>query len=157
AASSTIPVVFAVGDDPVRLGLVAALGRPSGNATGINFFVGELVAKRLGLLHELVPAATRIAVLIDPADRPRAQDVLNDVLAAARGRGLAIQILNASTSREIDGAFAVLARNHAQALFVGPQAFFNFRRVQLAMLATKYAIPATYPVREFPDGGGLMS
>jgi putative tryptophan/tyrosine transport system substrate-binding protein len=157
AATSVIPIVFSVAEDPVRIGLVASLGRPGGNATGINFFTGELVAKRLELLHELVPGAVRIAVLINPADATRAELVLNDVQVAARALGLQIQVFNASTSREIDAAFAALMREGADAVFVGPDAFFNFRRVQLSNLAARHAIPAIFAVREYVDAGGLMS
>jgi putative ABC transport system substrate-binding protein len=128
AATATIPVVFSVGEDPVRLGLVASLARPGGNATGFNFFTGEVVAKRLGLLKELVPAATRIGVLIDPADAARAQAVLSDAQIAARPLAVQIESLNASTSRELEAAFAMAAHARTQALFVSPHAFFNFRR-----------------------------
>ena len=132
AATTTIPIVFTVGEDPVRLGLVASLARPGGNLTGINFFTGELAAKRLELLRELVPAATRVAVLVNPANAATAEATLRDVEAAARAMGLQIQVLNASTSREIDAAFATLARERPDALFVGPDPFFISRRVQLA-------------------------
>src|SRR5437867_3024888 len=129
AATTTIPIVFAVADDPVQLGLVANLARPGGNATGINFFVGELVAKRLELLRELVPAATRVAVLVNPANAPNTEVTLRDVEAAARAMGLQIQVLNASTTREIDSAFASFMRERPDALFVGNDAFFTSRRV----------------------------
>jgi putative tryptophan/tyrosine transport system substrate-binding protein len=155
AATSAIPIVFGVGDDPVKFGLVASLNRPGGNATGINFFTAELVAKRLALLHELVPGASRVAVLVNPADPARVESVLGDVETAVSATALQIQVLKASTSREIDAAFASLER--ADALFVGPDGFFNSRRVQLALLAARYAIPAAYAVREYVDAGGLMS
>jgi putative ABC transport system substrate-binding protein len=155
AATSAIPIVFGVGDDPVKVGLVASLNRPGGNATGINFFTAELVAKRLALLHELAPGASRVAVLVNPADPARVESVLGDAQAAASATALQIQVLKASTSREIDAAFASLER--ADALFVGPDGFFNTRRVQLALLAARYAIPAAYAVREYADAGGLMS
>jgi putative tryptophan/tyrosine transport system substrate-binding protein len=157
AVTATIPIVFGVGDDPVKWGIVASLNRPNSNATGINFFVGEVVAKRLGLLRELLPGAARIAVLLNSADPARSEAVLNEVQAAARALALQIQVLNASTGREINSAFAVFARERPDALFVGPDAFFNTRRVQLAMLAARHAIPSTFAVREYADAGGLMS
>ena len=131
AATTTIPIVFIVSDDPVKLGLVASLARPGGNVTGINFFTGELAAKRLELLRELVPAATRVAVLVNPANAANAETTLRDVEAAARAIGLQIQVLNASTSREIDAAFATFVRERPDALFVGTDPFFSSRRVQL--------------------------
>ncbi len=133
AATATIPIVFIVGEDPVRLGLVASLARPGGNLTGINFFAAELAAKRLELLRELVPAAARIAVLVNPTD-PHTETTLRDVQAAARAIGLQIQVFNASTSREIDAAFAAFVRERPDALFVGRDAFFTSRRVQIATL-----------------------
>ena len=157
AATTTIPIVFGVGEDPVKLGLVASLARPGGNATGINFFTGELVAKRLGLLHELVPKAVRIAVLVNPANVPSAEATLRDVPEAARAIGLQIQVLNASTSREIEAAFATLVRDRADALYIGPDGFFGTRRVQFATLAMRHVIPTAYSIREFPEVGGLMS
>jgi ABC-type uncharacterized transport system substrate-binding protein len=157
AATSTIPIVFSVGEDPVKLGLVASIGRPEGNATGINFFTGELVAKRLAILHELVPGAARVGVFINPSDAPRAEILRSDVQTAARDIGLQLQILNPSTSREINAAFAVLVRDRADALFVGPDAFYNSRRVQLASMAARHAIPTAFAVREYVDAGGLMS
>ena len=131
AATTTIPIVFIVDEDPVRLGLVASLARPGGNLTGINFFTAELVAKRLELLRELVPAATRVAVLVNPTNAANAETTLKDVEAAARAMGLQIRVLNASTSREIDAAFASFVRERPDALFVGADPFFNSRRVQL--------------------------
>jgi putative ABC transport system substrate-binding protein len=157
AATSTIPIVFSVGEDPVKLGLVTSIGRPEGNATGINFFTGELVAKRLAILHELVPGAARVGVFINPSDAPRAEILRNDVEAAARDIGMQLQILNPSTSREIDAAFATLVREQAHALFVGPDAFYNSRRVQLANMAAHHSIPTAFAVREYVDAGGLMS
>jgi ABC-type uncharacterized transport system substrate-binding protein len=157
AATATIPIVFNVGDDPVRLGLVTSLARPGGNLTGINVLTSELVAKRLQLLRELVPAATRIAVLVNPAFAANSESTLRDVAAAARVIGLQDQILNASTSREIDAAFATLGHERLDALFVGADPFFVSRRVQLALLAAHYSIPATYAVREIAEAGGLMS
>jgi putative tryptophan/tyrosine transport system substrate-binding protein len=157
AATTTIPIVFAVADDPVQLGLVANLARPGGNATGINFFVGELVAKRLELLRELVPAATRVAVLVNPANAPNTEITLRDVEPAARAMGLQIQVLNASTSREIDSAFASLMRERPDALFVGNDAFFTSRRVQFVTLAARDRIPAAYSNRDYAEAGGLMT
>jgi putative ABC transport system substrate-binding protein len=156
-ATSTIPVVFIVAEDPVRLGLVASLARPGGNLTGVNFLATELVAKRLELLRELVPGATRIAVLVNPADAANTEPTLRDVEAAARAIGLKIQIVRASTSREIDAAFAAIARERPEAFFVGNAPFLNVRRVQLVQLAARHAIPATYPGREYAEVGGLMS
>jgi putative tryptophan/tyrosine transport system substrate-binding protein len=157
AATATIPIVFSVGEDPVRLGLVVSLARPGGNATGINFFNYELTAKRLELLRELVAAATRVAVLVNPANAEVTEPTLKDVEAAARTMGLQIQVLNANTSREIDAAFATVVRERPDALFVGASPFFVGRRVQLVHLATRHAIPASYSQREFSDIGGLMS
>ena len=157
AATATIPIVFAVGDDPVKLGLVASLARPGGNATGINFFVQEVVAKRLRLLHELVPKAVRVAVLVNPGNATVAESTLRDVQEAAPTIGLQTQILNASTIGEIDAAFATLARERADALFVAGDAFFFSRRVQLATLTARDRIPAAYSVRELVAAGGLMS
>ena len=157
AATTTIPIVFSVSEDPVRLGLVASLARPGGNVTGINVFVGEVVAKRLGLLHEVVPKAVRIAVLVNPANAPIAEATLREIPEAARAIGLQIQVLNARTSGEIEAAFATIVRDRADALFVASDIFFVSRRVQFATLATRYAIPATYHSREFVEVGGLMS
>jgi putative tryptophan/tyrosine transport system substrate-binding protein len=134
AATATIPIVFGVGDDPVKIGLVASLARPGGNATGINFFSLEVAAKRLGLLHELVPKARRVAVLLNPSNVTVAETTSRDVQEAARAIGLQIQVLKASTSGEIDAAFATLARERPDALFVAPDGFFNSRRVQLSNL-----------------------
>jgi putative ABC transport system substrate-binding protein len=157
AATTTIPIVFGVGDDPVKLGLVTNLARPGGNATGVNFFAQEIEAKRLGLLHELVPKAVRIAVLVNPANVPTAEATLRAIPAAARALGLQIQVVNASTSREIEGAFASLVRDRADALFVSSDGTFNTRRVQLAILAAGDRIPAIYASREVVEAGGLMS
>jgi putative tryptophan/tyrosine transport system substrate-binding protein len=157
AATTTIPVVFIVSDDPVRLGLVASLARPGGNLTGINFFSVELTAKRLELLRELVPTATRVAVLINPANAEYAETTMREVGAAARAIGLQTQILKASTIGEINAAFATFARERADALFVGQDPFFNSRRTQLVHLATRHAVPASYSARDFAEAGGLMS
>jgi ABC-type uncharacterized transport system substrate-binding protein len=157
AATARIPIAFGVSGDPVRHGLVASLARPGGNATGINFFTSEVLAKRLGLLHELVPKAVRVALLVNPTNTPSAEPTLRDVPEAARAIGLQIQILNASTSRDIEAAFATIAMDRADALFVAPDGFFNARRVQFATLATRHGIPAAYPSREYVEIGGLMS
>jgi ABC-type uncharacterized transport system substrate-binding protein len=157
AATTTIPIVFSSGEDPVRLGLVASLARPGGNLTGINFLNTELVAKRLELLRELVPAASRVAVLVNPGAPASNETVLREAEAAARAMGLQIQVLNASTSREIDAAFAALVRERADALFVSPGGFFNSRRVQLATMAARHGIPMTSSTREIAEAGGLMS
>jgi putative ABC transport system substrate-binding protein len=157
AATTTIPIAFGVSGDPVGHGLIASLARPGGNATGINFFTTEVLAKRLGLLHELVPKAVRVAVLVNPTNSPSAESTLREVPEAARAIGLEVQILKASTSREIESAFATTVSDHADALFVGPDGFFNSRRVQFATLATHYAIPAAHASREVVEVGGLMS
>jgi putative ABC transport system substrate-binding protein len=156
-ATTTIPVVFVISDDPVRLGLVASLARPGGNLTGINFFAGEVTAKRLEILRELVPTATRVAVLVNPANAVNAETTLKEAEAAARTIGLTIQVINASTSRAIDAAFATLGRERSDALLVGIDPFFNSRRVQLVHLATLHKLPASYAARDFAEAGGLMS
>jgi len=156
-ATTTIPIVFAVGEDPVGLGLVASIARPGGNLTGINFLAAELHAKRLELLRELVPGAVRVAVLINPGNAVNAETTLRDVQAAARAVGLQMQIIRASTSREIDAAFATMARERPDALIVGGDPFFNSRRVQLALLAARHAVSAAYSSREYAEVGGLMS
>jgi putative tryptophan/tyrosine transport system substrate-binding protein len=156
AATATIPIVFAVPEDPVRLGLVASLARPGGNLTGINFFVGELVAKRLEFLRELVPTASRVAVLVNPTG-PGAETTVREVDLAAREMGLQIQVLNGSTRHEINAAFATLLREAPDALFVGGDPFFNDRRVQMAQLAAYHRVPAIYSNRDLAEAGGLMS
>src|SRR5499426_1897985 len=156
AATATIPIVFGVGDDPVKLGLVTSLARPGGNLTGINFFANELSVKRLALLHELVPKAVRIAVLVNPSN-PATEGTLRDTLEAARAIGLQIQVLKASTRSEIEAAFATLVRDRADALYVAGDTFFTSRRVQFATLAARYGIPASYPSREAVEAGGLMT
>ena len=157
AATETIPIVFVIGEDPVRLGLVANLARPGGNLTGANFVSAELVAKRLALLRELVPAATRVAVLVNPANAMRAESALKELQAAAGAMGLQIEALNASTSSELNAAFATFARERPDALFVSSYPFFTSRRVQVILHTTRHAIPATYPNRQYPEVGGLMS
>jgi putative ABC transport system substrate-binding protein len=156
-ATATIPIVFLVAEDPVGRGLVASLARPGGNLTGINFLTGELVAKRLELLRELVPAASRVAVLVNPANVTSTETTLRNVEPAARAMGLQIQVLNASTSREINAAFATFVRERPDAVFVSLDPFLISRRVQLAQLATLHKVPTTYAVREFAEAGGLMS
>src|SRR5262245_49631333 len=157
AATTTIRIVFLTAEDPVRVGLVASLARPGGNLTGINFLNTELAAKRLGLLRELVPGAARVAVLVNPANAMNAKTTLRDTEAAARAMGLQIQVLNASTSREINAAFASLGRERPDALFVGGDGFFNIRHVQIVNLASRHAVPATYANRLMAEAGGLMS
>jgi putative ABC transport system substrate-binding protein len=157
AATATIPIVFGVGEDPVQLGLVATLARPGGNATGINFFSQEVVAKRLRLLHELVPKAACIAVLVNPGNAAINKSAIQNVQDAASTTGLQIQIINAGTIGEIDAAFAALSRERVDALFVAPDAFFISRAVQLATLTARDRIPAAYAVREHVAAGGLMS
>src|SRR5262249_39220879 len=157
AATTTIPIVFGVAEDPVRLGLVASFARPGGNATGINFLAAEVVAKRLGLLHDLVPKAVRIAVLINPANTTTSETTLRDISEAARPLGLQIHIVNASTSREIEAAFATVVRDQADALFVAPDGFFSSRRVQFALLAAHHRVPVAHALRELVEAGGLMS
>jgi len=157
AATATIPVVFGVGDDPIRLGLVASLARPGGNLTGINFFNAEVATKRLRLLHDLVPKAVRVAVLLNPANASSTESQIRIVQEAARTIGLQIQILNATTIGEIDAAFATLERERPDALFVAGDAFFVSRAVQFATLAARDRIPASYALRDYVAAGGLMS
>ena len=156
AASPAIPIVFNVPDDPVKLGLVASLARPGGNATGVNFFLHELGAKQLGLLHELVPAAARIGLLINPTN-PNVETMTKDVTAAAVTFGVQLDIVHASDSRDIEAAFVTLVQNRVGALLIGSDIFFANRRLQLATLATRHAIPAVFNLREFAETGGLMS
>jgi putative ABC transport system substrate-binding protein len=157
AATMTIPIVFSVAQDPVKLGLVASLAQPGGNATGINFFAAETVAKRLGLLHELVPKAARVAVLVNPANATTAETTLREVQEAARVMGLQVHVLNATTSQEIDAAFATFVRERPDALFVTGDSFYTSRRVQFVALTARNKIPAAYSVRDFVVAGGLMS
>ena len=157
AATATIPIVFGVGEDPVHLGLVASLARPGGNATGINFFLLEVTAKRLRLLHDLVPKAVRVAVLLNPVNASATESTLRIVQEAAPTIGLQIQILNATTIGEIDAAFATLERDRPDALFVAGDAFFVSRAVQFATLTARGRIPATYSLRDYVAVGGLMS
>jgi putative ABC transport system substrate-binding protein len=154
AATSTIPIVFGTGSDPVNQGLVGSLNRPGGNATGVNFFTVELVAKRMQLLLELVPAAKRVGFLVNPTD-PEGSGTVHDVEAAAEGRQILVR--KVASGRDIDAAFADMTRDKVDAVFVAPGSFFNSRRVQLAILAARHALPAIYPVRAYPEIGGLIS
>src|SRR6516165_3383337 len=157
AATTTIPIVFLIGDDPARLGLVTSLSRPGGNITGINILTSELAGKRLELLRELVPQAARIAVLVNPANAVATETPLKDIDAAARATGMQIQIHNANTSAEIDTAFETMSHERLDAVFVMASSFFNGRRLQLAQLAAFYRLPASYGLREYVEAGGLMS
>jgi putative ABC transport system substrate-binding protein len=156
-ATTTIPIVFNTDDDPVKRGLVASIARPDSNLTGINFLAAELGAKRLELLREMVPTATRVAVLVDSTSPTAAEAMVRDVEPAARAIGLQIHTLNAGTSGEISAAFAMFVRERMDAVFVSPGAFLTSRRVQLVQLAARHAVPATYPVRDYAVVGGLMS
>jgi putative ABC transport system substrate-binding protein len=156
-ATKTIPVIFIASQDPVRLGLVPSVARPGGNLTGINLFTGELGAKRLEILRELVPGATRVAVLVNPTNPANTATTLKDVEAAARAMRLQIQVLNTGTRQEIDAAFATFTRERPDALFVASDPFFTSRRVQLVNLASRHAIPTAFPNRESAEIGGLMS
>jgi putative ABC transport system substrate-binding protein len=156
AATATIPIVFGVAENPVSIGLVASLARPGGNLTGINFFLGEVVAKRLGLLHELVPKAVRIAVLVNPANIASTESI-RDIPEAARTLGLQVQVLKASTGPEIDAGFSAMVRDRADALFIAPDAFFVSRRVQFATLAARDRVPTSCANREMVEAGLLMS
>src|SRR5262252_4856392 len=157
AATTTIPIVFASGGDPAKLGLVASLNRPGGNVTGVTFVVAELGAKQLGLLHELQPGAVRVGVLVDPNNLALTQSFVSDVQAAALSIGKQIEVLEAPTGRDIDTAFASLAQKPIDALLVGPGPLLNNRRVQLVTLATYHRVPAVYAQREAAEAGGLMS
>jgi putative ABC transport system substrate-binding protein len=156
-ANTTIPMVFQAAEDPVRLGLVASLARPGGNATGVNFFLAELTAKRLEFLREMVPTAKRVGVLVDPNNVTATESIVREVEPAARAMGLHILTVNAGTSREIDDAFAVFVRERIDAVVVGPSGFFANRRVHIAGQAMRHGIPASYSQREFPEIGGLLS
>jgi putative ABC transport system substrate-binding protein len=157
AATMTIPIVFLVSDDPVKLGFVGSLARPGGNLTGVNFFNAELNAKRLELLRQLVPGAARIALLVNPANVTTTESSVRDLEIAARVIGVQIRILNASSSREIDAAFDTMSRERPDALYVGGDNLLNSRRLQLAILAARHSIPAVYASRDYPEYGGLMS
>jgi putative tryptophan/tyrosine transport system substrate-binding protein len=155
-ATSTIPIVFGMGDDPVALGLVASLNRPGGNVTGISYMNIELGAKRLGLLHELLPGATRFAVLVDP-NFPSTASIVADLQAAASTIGSQIEVLAAATSREIDAAFTILVQKHPEPLLISPMPLFYDRRVQILTLVARHAIPVIYPAREWAEAGGMIS
>ena len=157
AATASVPIVFAVADDPVGLGLVASLARPGANATGINFLALEVVAKRLNLLRELLPKATRIAVLVNPTNGTNADSTLRDASEAARALGMQIHAIKASTVGEVDAAFATMVRDQVDALFVGADAFLISRRVQIAITAARHGIPTVATVREWVEAGALMS
>ena len=157
AATTTIPIVFLTAEDPVRLGLVASLARPGGNLTGINFLNCELAAKQLELLRELVPATSRVAVLVNPANPTNVATTLREVELAGRIMGLQLKVLNAGTSREIDAAFATFVRERPDAVFVSQEPFFSSRRLQLSLLAMRHGLPATYSGREYAEVGGLMA
>jgi putative ABC transport system substrate-binding protein len=157
AKTTTIPIVFGVSEDPVALGLVASLARPGGNATGFNSLLREMDAKRMALLHELVPKALRVAVLLNPSVPTTVETTLRGAQEAARRIGLQLQMLHASTSREIDAAFATFGRERPDALFVEGDAFFRSRRVQLASWTVRDRMPAVYNDREYVAAGGLMS
>ena len=157
AATTTIPVVFSIGSDPVEIGLVASLNRPGGNVTGVVTMNSELGAKRLGLLQELLPTATRFAVLINPEPRRLAEALIADVRAAASAIGRQVEVLATSTSREIDTAFATLVQKRIDALLVSPDLFLDTRRAQILVLAARHALPVIYPHREEAIAGGLMS
>ena len=157
AATPTTPILFVVADDPVGIGLVASLDHPGSNLTGINLFNSEVTAKRFALLHELVPQAKRVAVLVDPADAANTASTLRGVEAASRAIGLQMKVFNAGSNSEIDAVFGAIAEERCDALFVGASTFLNGQRVQLAQLAAFHRIPATSTLREFVDVGGLMS
>ena len=157
AATTTIPIIFVLGTDPVQLGLAASLSRPDRNLTGIDAVTAQIGAKRLEVLHDLLPKVTRIGVLVNPADAGTTEAQLTDIEAAARTMGLQIKVYNADTGAEIDAAFEAMGRDPPDAVFVGVSAFLNGRRVQLAHLATFYRLPAIYGVRDFVEVGGLIS
>jgi putative ABC transport system substrate-binding protein len=157
SATSIIPIVFGVSEDPVALGIVASLARPGGNATGINFFVSEIDTKRFGLMHELLPKATRFAVLVNPADATASAATSKALMEAARTLGVDVVFFNASTPDEIDAAFAVFARERSDALFIAPEGFFASRAVQFATLAARDRMPASFATREMVEAGLLMS
>jgi putative ABC transport system substrate-binding protein len=156
-ATKTIPIVFIVAEDPVRLGLVGSLARPDGNMTGINIFNNEITAKRLELLRQLIPSAVRVAVFVNPTSGPSAETTASDAETAARAMGLQVRILRPATSREIDAAFATFEHARPDALLVEGDALFNTRRVQLVHLASHHRLPATYASRAYSEIGGLMS
>jgi putative ABC transport system substrate-binding protein len=157
AATTTIPIVFLVPEDPVKLGLVESFSRPESNLTGVNFFFGELIPKRLEILRELVPAMTRVAVFVNPANPARAEFLMREAQSAGRAMGLQVQIFNTGTAVEVNAAFATFARQRPDVLFVSPDPFFVVRRAQLATLAARHAIPTSFSARDYVEVGGLMS
>jgi putative ABC transport system substrate-binding protein len=157
AATATIPIVFTVPEDPVTLGLVATLSRPGGNVTGINLFIGELMSKRLELFREIVPGIARVAVFVNPANPARAESQVREAESAGAALKLQVQIFKVASANEISAAFATLAKNRPDALFVSPDPFFIGRRVQLATQAARHVIPTSFSTRDFPESGGLMS
>ena len=157
AVTTTIPIVFNTGEDPARLGLVTSLARPGGNLTGVNFFAAELAAKRLGLLRELLPGAARIGVIVNPDHATITESTLRDLEPAAREAGLQVRVLNASSGAEIAAAFATVGRERLDALLLGSGPHFSNRRVQLALLAARYAVPTMYTGRQYVEAGGLIS
>jgi putative ABC transport system substrate-binding protein len=157
AETTTIPIVFSSGVDPVKSGLIASLNSPGGNVTGIHMLSNELIGKRLGLLHEVVPTVTTIAVLVNPANAVVADFTAKEAQEAARSVGLEIKLFAASNNRDIDAAFIEIAHQRIGAVLISADAFFTSRRVQLATLATRFAIPAIFPIREYAEVGGLMS
>ena len=156
-ATTSIPIVFTIPDDPVKIGLVSSVARPDRNLTGINYLNSEIIAKRLELLHELVPTATRIAVLVNPGNPVNAEVTVRDAQSAGRTMGMQITAFNASTSREIDAAFAAMVAGQSDAVFVGGDGLFNSRRLQLAVLAARHRLPTASTSRDYPASGGLMS
>jgi len=156
-ATTTIPIVFSIPEDPIKIGLVSSLARPDRNLTGINFLNSEIIAKRLELLHELVPKATRIAVLVNPANPVNAEATVREAQSAARAKGLQIKAFNASTTREIEAAIAAIVVERYDALFVGGDGLFNSRRLQVAVLAARHGLPTAATSRDYPTSGGLMS
>jgi putative ABC transport system substrate-binding protein len=156
-STQTIPIVFVSGGDPVQMGLLSSFHRPDGNVTGFYFLATELVAKRLALLHELLPRAERVAVLVNPTNAATAEPTARDVAVAGRALSLDIQVFNASTRGEIDSAFAAFSSWRPDALFVGPDPLFNTERAQLVTLAARHALPASYFQRDYVEAGGLMS
>jgi len=156
-ATASIPIVFTIPDDPVKIGLVSSVARPDRNLTGINYLNSEIIAKRLELLHELVPTATRIAVLVNPRNPVNAEATVSGAQSAGRSLGMQITAFNASTSREIDAAFAAMVAGQSDAVFVGGDGLFNSRRLQLAVLAARHRLPTASTSRDYPASGGLMS
>jgi putative ABC transport system substrate-binding protein len=156
-ATASIPIVFTIPDDPVKIGLVSSVARPDRNLTGINYLNSEIIAKRLELLHELVPTATRIAVLVNPRNPVNAEVTVRGAQSAGRSLGMQITAFNASTSREIDAAFAAMVAGQSDAVFVGGDGLFNSRRLQLAVLAARHRLPTASTSRDYPASGGLMS